>query len=247
MNQDTNNILYQWDISYTPSELTPPVSSMTALPEISSLPLKLQWTGSDSGGSKLRNFDVQYKDGIDGTWENLLPWFFQTEGYMNAGIGGHTYYFRVRGRDYAYNLKSWPSTYDAVTTIENLPPESSVAALPRVAKSPLPIVFTGVDVGGSLIDTYDVRVYDENDPGWLDLHSNSTITTSDFLGSLGHTYLFQSRGKRYCPEPRGVSLHLRCHCANLRMGCHRPGHRYRGYSAHGCVCIRQFWDNGCGG
>lgn len=64
------------------------------------------WDGSDAT-SGIASYDVQYRDGPDGSWitwrrDATFTWTIFT------GQCGHIYYFRSRARDRAGNVEGWP-------------------------------------------------------------------------------------------------------------------------------------------
>lgn len=65
----------------------------------------LNWNGSDNL-SYVTSYDVQYLDGLNGIWTDLLT---NTPNTYNrfTGQNGHTYYFRVRARDEAGNWSNY--------------------------------------------------------------------------------------------------------------------------------------------
>jgi uncharacterized repeat protein (TIGR01451 family) len=86
-------------------EQTPPTSQMPALPPYTTTTeIALSWSGNDA--SAVLNYDVQVKDGYDGAWTDWLTRTTQTTA-THTGSDGHTYFFRVRGRDIWGNVESW--------------------------------------------------------------------------------------------------------------------------------------------
>jgi len=81
----------------------------------------VEWWGWDpSPGSGLAVFDVQVRDGLDGTWQNWLSSTTLTSAAF-SGERGHSYYFRVRARDQAGNQQAFSdgSAYTVVETVRN--------------------------------------------------------------------------------------------------------------------------------
>jgi uncharacterized repeat protein (TIGR01451 family) len=66
----------------------------------------VSWSGSD-GESCVLDYDVQYKDGYDGTWTDWLTRTTATSAVFPGGEHGHTYFFRSRARDLYGNLGSY--------------------------------------------------------------------------------------------------------------------------------------------
>jgi uncharacterized repeat protein (TIGR01451 family) len=93
-----------------------PFSRVQPLPELSRSIAWVQWGGADAGPAGIAAYDVQVRDGLGGSWVN---WQLGTP-YTAAGfdgLDGHTYYFRSRARDNASNWESWPTLWDASTTL----------------------------------------------------------------------------------------------------------------------------------
>lgn len=112
---DGNNRPQGWGIDIGPYEsaersFVPPSAVITHVPDYSSdssnsLKFHVKWAGFMEGGEVAR-FNVQYKDGIGGTWQNWLAATEKDEGEF-WGASGHTYYFRVRARDDLGNWGNW--------------------------------------------------------------------------------------------------------------------------------------------
>lgn len=185
----------EWNPDWQTADVTPPVSSMSALAAQSPASFMVSWSGSDAGDfGGVRGYDVQVKDGIDGAWTPLLNQTLGTS-IPYLGVGGHTYYFRVRACDSSLNMEAWPADYDTVTTVEALPPVTSVNALPPFARSFFTVSWGGNDPGGSGIIKYDVQYRVGADGIWTDLMMNTQNTSfpSLFGGYPGSTYYFRSR------------------------------------------------------
>jgi len=109
------------------------------------------------------------------------------------GVGGHTYYFRSRARDQAWNVEAWPIDYDAVTVVEAMAPRTTVGALPPYSHDGCLVTWGGTDVGGSGIQSYDVQAQDAAGGSWTDWQTATLATSARFFGTPGHTYRFRSR------------------------------------------------------
>jgi len=90
--------------------LVPPAARIIHAPVYSSdssnsLKFRVRWEGFIEDG-KVAGFNVQYKDGTGGSWQNWLPETTEREGVF-CGAGGHTFYFRVRAKDSLGNWGKW--------------------------------------------------------------------------------------------------------------------------------------------
>lgn len=105
------------------------------------------WQGTDQGGSGLDYFDVQVKDGANGSWVN---WLTHTHNLQAAydGILGHTYYFQVRAVDHAGNVEPYPGgNGDTVTFIG-----------PDLTSSSKRVAFSPADLSIGSVLTYTIVV-----------------------------------------------------------------------------------------
>jgi uncharacterized repeat protein (TIGR01451 family) len=180
-----------WNPDWQTTDAEIPTSQMRALPPQSPGPFAVNWSGSDTGSSGFRNYDVQVRDGA-GDWAD---WQMGTAATSASypGIGGHTYYFRVRARDNSYNLEPWPPDYDASTTVEALPPATVVRQLPAYSRVGVLVSWGGGDPGGSGIQTYDVQYREGKTGSWTDWLMGTTDASATFSGTPGQIYYFRSR------------------------------------------------------
>jgi Tol biopolymer transport system component len=183
-----------WNAHMQTSDGIPPVTTVSALPSESPAVIGLQWSAVDDTSGVL-SYDVQVRDGSGGQWVNVANG--STSIAMSyRGSAGHTYYFRVRARDKAYNAEPWNTDYDAVTTVESLPPSSEVEALPEFVRSGFSVRWNGEDAGGSEIKSYDIQ-YRTSTGSWQDWLVDTTTQSSKFYGNPGETYYFRSRAEDY--------------------------------------------------
>jgi Tol biopolymer transport system component len=110
-NNDSTYLLvgssYDWWPNWQTTDILPPSSQAVSPAWTDTITFTVQWSGADNGLSGLRSYDVQYRDGPDGSWSDWLLDTTQTDAVF-TGEYGHTYYFRCRARDYAYNLEAYP-------------------------------------------------------------------------------------------------------------------------------------------
>jgi len=119
-------------------DTTKPSSHVNALsPTQTTTSFTVSWTGSDTGGSGLKWYDIQYKDGSSGTWTN---WKTQTTS-TSATFGpnnpitvqsGHTYYFQSIAQDNAGNWETYPGgdgdTHTTISVPDTTPPTISITS-----------------------------------------------------------------------------------------------------------------------
>ena len=108
-----------WPAEYhaaTTVETLPPVTAIQQLPAFTrGDTLLVKWDGSDPGGSGIRSYDVQVRQG-NGAWTDWRMGTSETSAVL-TGTAGATYGFRVRGKDNAQNLEAWPTNADAATRL----------------------------------------------------------------------------------------------------------------------------------
>ncbi len=104
------------------TDATPPISSMIPLSPFKQTAFTVQWSGSDSL-SGIARYDVQYRVGPGGTWQDWLTNTTTTQATFGPQspvslTGNQTYYFRVRAHDNAGNVETYPAgDGDTHTTI----------------------------------------------------------------------------------------------------------------------------------
>jgi Tol biopolymer transport system component len=106
------------------TDISPPRSRLHTLPRYLRSHdgvIKLTLEIEDAGGSEIESYDIQMRDGLSGQWMDMQhasasgPSWLQDVFY--EGALGHTYSFRVRARDHAFNQEDWPASSDASTTL----------------------------------------------------------------------------------------------------------------------------------
>jgi hypothetical protein len=109
-NENTDEVTFYYDASA-------PVSNVKYLPNYEkTASFLVEWEGYDSG-SGVATYDVQYRDGENGTWTDWLTNTTLTSSTF-TGSDGHTYYFRCRAKDKAGVQESYPSGYDTYTMVD---------------------------------------------------------------------------------------------------------------------------------
>ncbi|CAG0928909.1 hypothetical protein TFLX_01146 [Thermoflexales bacterium] len=183
-----------WELA----DLDAPQSQVVSLsPWNGSDAVHLLWTGSDSGDplTGIASFDIQYRDGIDGSWTNWLTQTTQTSATF-SGQYGHTYYFRSRACDKAGNVEEYPSSPDAMTTLyqhaaagQILDNREQPVAVVNVQSDPA-VLNTGISRHDGVYDLYFASggVYTlttaRNNFGALPPLLNVTVPSSNSLPTL---------------------------------------------------------------
>jgi uncharacterized repeat protein (TIGR01451 family) len=168
---------------------TTPTSQMTPLPAISpAASFQIAWSGSDGlDGSGVASYDVQYKDGYEGTWQDFLINTTQTAASFEAGEHGHTYFFQVRARDMAGNQQTYPQGDwgQAYTTVLTSSAPVLISSFkfgsPRLFLPGEPIFYTIVikNTGDALADASIIDTPPSSmtvDPGSLSASDGSPVT-----------------------------------------------------------------------
>ncbi len=88
---------------------TPPIVAPSVAPKYGDAPFRdfwVRWWNGYDNLSGLAAYDVQYRDGADGLWTDMI--IGTTQVYTGfVGDVGHTYYFRARARDRANNESNY--------------------------------------------------------------------------------------------------------------------------------------------
>ena len=182
-----------WNPDWASTDGQAPASRVLPLPVQSPAQFTVYWTGSDTGGSGLKSYDIQIREGAAGTWTNWKTNTSDTSASY-TGVGGRAYYFRARARDHAGNVEAWPAAHDAMTTVEANPPETAVLALPAFSRNGLMVQWGGSDPGGSGIQSFDVQ-YRQGSGAWTDWRMGVTETSASFSGTAGTEYRFRARAR----------------------------------------------------
>jgi uncharacterized repeat protein (TIGR01451 family) len=171
----------------TTVDAAPPGSSVAALPAFSPAGFTVSWSGADSpGGSGLASFNVYVSDN-NGPFTLWQPTTTRTSATY-TGQDGHTYAFYSVATDNVGNRQATPTTAQALTTVDGLPPTGTVAALPGFAPGSFTLHWSGSD-SGSGVATYDVFVSD-NGGAYTAFRTATAQTSATFSGLTGHTYRF---------------------------------------------------------
>jgi len=99
----------------------PPTSAVDPLPTwVGTTSFTVTWSGQDSW-SGIAVYDVQFRDGYEGTWTDWLTGTIATSGTFYSDVHGHTYFFRSRARDTLgnqepYGDQEWGQAFTTVLT-----------------------------------------------------------------------------------------------------------------------------------
>jgi RHS repeat-associated protein len=174
----------------TTVDATPPTSTVAALPAFSPGTFTLSWSGTDFNNVGIASYSVYVSDD-GGAFTPLLTNTTQTS-LLFMGENGHTYGFYSVATDNLGNQQLAPTSAQASTTVDSVPPTSSVAALPAVSPPTFTVSWSGSDnAGGSGLASFNVYVSDDGGPFML-LLADTTQTSATYTGQAGHTYGFYS-------------------------------------------------------
>lgn len=71
-----------WHLHWETADIVPPVSSLTPLTDELPYAFNLQWSGYDVGPAGIRGYDLQYREGQQGEWIELLSSQLRTQYYF---------------------------------------------------------------------------------------------------------------------------------------------------------------------
>jgi len=181
------------DVNYTScTDTTKPFASINVLPQWSKGSFTVSWSGTDSGGSGIAYYNIQYNQN-GGSWHTWLSHVTSTSATFD-GSNGQTYGFRAQAVDNCGNVQDWTGT-QAWTIVDSLPPQAYVNLLPEYTlTNSFPVTWSGSDnAGGSGIVSFDIDVQVDNGPwtAWLrGVTSNSATFTN---AQDRETYGFRAR------------------------------------------------------
>jgi uncharacterized repeat protein (TIGR01451 family) len=101
-------------------EVGPPQASVDPLPSYVTAvdELIVSWSGTDAKSCVIE-YDVQVRDGYDGSWTDWLTRTTALSANYGAAVDGHTYFFRARARDLygnvgAYGDEEWGQAFTSL-------------------------------------------------------------------------------------------------------------------------------------
>ncbi|UCD07584.1 MAG: fibronectin type III domain-containing protein, partial [Candidatus Aenigmatarchaeota archaeon] len=178
-------------------DTTPPTASMDDMPTWTNQEsFPVSWSGSDPGGSGVKDYDVQYSTSPP-SWNT---WLSDTElTSRDFGDGspinlndGTTYHFRARARDKANLQGAWSSNESI--GVDLTPPTCSIDDMDEyITTSQVTVSWSGDDGSGSGVKDYDVD-YSTDDENWVPFVSQTTdeSKTETFMDS---EYYFRCRAR----------------------------------------------------
>lgn len=210
-------VQYPFDPAWQTLDAKPPRSSLSPLPARAPADVVVSWSATDEGGSGVRAFDVQVRVN-DGAWTDWDTGKDPSTSATFQGTSGQRLAFRVRARDYATNLEPWSSAPQVETTIEQLPPRTTITPLPPYTRfdRPFTVQWSGADPGGSGISGF-VLQYRIEQGAWTDWQVDTPATSAEFepaaVGlSPGARVAFRVRGtdragnvEAWTPDPGDTS------------------------------------------
>lgn len=173
-------------------DTTPPTSTMTPLPQWSPASFNVSWSGTDNpGGTGIRHFDVQVREN-GGGWQNWQTAVTTTSATF-TGQNGILYEFRTRAVDRANNVEAFPNNPQARTTVDTVPPTSTMNALPQYTfTSNFTVSWSGTDALSGIAH-YDVEFQINGGP-WQSLTSVTTQASHTIANAVpGAQYGFRVR------------------------------------------------------
>ena len=190
------NRFTDWNLDWSTTDIQPPDSVLYVPVSPAPYQFTIAWSGTDNLAG-IRTYDVQIKDGLQDAWTDWVMDSYELSAPF-TGIGGHDYYFRMRARDWAFNLQPWPADYQGIVSVERTPPSTHINPINEFIRGDkVQLTWDGKDYGGSGIVSYDIQ-YMENDSGiWNNYWTDVISTTAIFSGVPGHTYHFRSRARDY--------------------------------------------------
>jgi len=158
---------------------TPPTTTLRVFPLYGDAPFRdfyVQWSGSDNL-SGIASYDVQYRDGPNGTWTDLLTDTTETI-YRFVGEDGHTYYFRARARDLAGNQSAYADgDGDAQYTVDICDTAPDSYEVDDTPQNALWITTDGIS------QTHNIHT--EGDQDWVKFYAAAGVTYTLMTTNIG--------------------------------------------------------------
>lgn len=188
---DMGDGIYDWRADWKTTDIEAPATTMTGLPDPSPGPIPLTWTDTETSGSGIRQYEIQTSSQPDGPW---TTWQTTDQTALDyPGVGGETWYFRIRAIDQAFNTEAWPDTYDVQANVEAQPPISWIDPLPLFSRTSVPINWGGNDFGPSGIKDFTLQYQRDGGSVWVSWLPNTLLTSAIFTDTARGTYDFRIR------------------------------------------------------
>jgi C1A family cysteine protease/putative hemolysin len=171
----------RWDalVGNLTLDRTPPTTTLRVFPLYGDAPFRdfyVQWSGSDNL-SGIASYDVQYRDGPDGAWTDLLTGTTETI-YRFVGEDSHTYYFRARARDLAGNQSAYAEgNGDAQYTVDICDTAPDSYEVDNTAQNARWITTDGIS------QTHNIHV--EGDQDWVKFYAAAGVTYTLMTTNIG--------------------------------------------------------------
>lgn len=174
---------------------TPPDTAVDITQPYGDAPFRnfwVNWWNSQDNLSGIASYDVQYRDGAGGVWTDLL--LDTTEVYTRfVGTDDHTYYFRVRARDFAGNQSSYTEgDGDAQHAVDICDVAPDAYEIDDDAANAIELLFTN-----GYTQTHNI--HSESNPDWIKFYAVAgftyTLSTTDIGGHADTVlYLYDTDG-----------------------------------------------------
>jgi hypothetical protein len=166
-----------------------PTTTISA-PSPARLEFVVSWIGDDGGGSGVRDYDVQYKIGSGGQWQNWRTDTTETEYTYTGGQPGQTYYFQARATDQVGNEGDWSASLEVI--VDGAPPTAALV-LPPAPGLLFSVAWSGDDGNGVGVENYDVEYSTDGGNTWIPWLTDTTLTEAQFAAAAGATLWFKVR------------------------------------------------------
>lgn len=175
-----------------------PPEGFASSPDFSTvLQFTVTWSAVDAvngSGLAARPYDVQYKDGLNGTWTDWYTATNLTSAIFSNASNGHTYCFRMRSVDTAGNQQIYLTSLggDHCTVVDTDRPTATITPLSEYQQSAAFVVsWSGNDgPNGSGIAGFDVE-FKENNGSWVDGPQGFPGTEWTFVAQNDSEYCFR--------------------------------------------------------
>ena len=168
-----------------------PTSTVAVLPSyVMADAFTVAWSGTDDpGGSGIGSYTIYVSE--DGG--PFTPWLAATTqtSATFTGVDGDAYRFFAQATDNAGNQEALESAAEATTIVDATPPSSTVSVLPTFSTGAITLKWSGSDLNGIGIASYDLYMSD-NGGSFRPLLTGTTETSTTFTGANGHIYGFYS-------------------------------------------------------